>query len=236
MQMFKSFFSFFVKKTKDDDLKIQDDTELLKKSVHQAVFDVFQKTNEFSLNTKTFSQVTHNNTVSSISKDRPVQEEIPHDFDHKILTKLNEYNQVFFDVFCIPKSEYKIKIDKKNIIVEVNNKIFENELSKSDKLSIAYERIFYRLIQTEFKDFDYRVLLCTAHSVKKHQEYITNFAKKMATKVQQTGKKVVIPSKSNYERSLIHHIVETMDGVQSKSIGTNSQRNLMIYPKKNAAH
>lgn len=219
MNLFKKIFSsFFLKKNNNVLSTPQADHDDLKKTVRKTVDDVFQKTHDNQINKQT--EIIN----------------IPENFDRKILEKLNQYNKVFFDSFRIPRSKYKIKIDKKNIFIEIDSKFFENELSKSDKLSVSYEHVFHRVIQNEIKDFDYRLFLRAGHSVKKHHDYTVAFATKIAHKVKQTGRKIVIPSKSNYERSIIHHVVEKIDGVQSKSTGSNSNRDLIIYPEKNATH
>jgi predicted RNA-binding protein Jag len=225
MKTIKNFFSrLFLRKatvkaqTQNHSVTSNDDYDLLKRTVHKTVADVFQK--EPQNEHKKFSEKT----------------DLPNNFDQKILEILNQYNKVFFDSFLIPKNKYKIKIDKKNIIVDVENKAFEQELSRSDKLSAAYEHIFQRIIHNVIKDFDYRLHLRSGQSAKKHHDYTVAFAKKMIAKVKQTGRKIVIPSKSNYERSIIHHVVEATTGVNSKSIGTSVNRNLIIYPDKNATH
>lgn len=219
MNFLKIFFSrFFLKKNLTETNTTQTEQDEIKKIVYKTVQDVFQKQSENETNKRT-------ETV-----------DIPENFDRKLLEKLNHFNKLFFDSFRIPRSKYKIKIDKKNIFIEIDSKYFENELSKSDKLSVSYEHVFHRVIQNEIKDFDYRLFLRAGHSAKKHHDYTVAFATKIAHKVKQTGRRVVIPSKSNYERSIIHHVVEKIDGVQSKSTGTNANRNLIIYPEKNATH
>lgn len=217
MKTIKNFFSrFFQKKQNENTHNIQNDDANLKEIVHQTVSDVFQK------------------DPTGIANNKTEKIDLPQNFNPKIMEILNQYNKVFFSSFRIPKGKYKIKFEKKNIIIDVENKFFENELSKSDKLSIAYEHIFQRIIQSDIKEFDYRLFLRAGQSAKKHHDYTVAFATKMAHKVKQTGRKVVIPSKSNYERSIIHHVIEEIDGVQSKSTGSNSNRNLIIYPEKNA--
>lgn len=214
MNLIKGFFSkIFAQKNQDELSMDGQDNSLLKETARNTVLDAFQNKPE--------------------EKPLPSPSPLPSEVNAKILKKLDEYNDVFFREFNVPKTNYHVKIDKKNIIVQVDDKNFEASLSKSDKISYSYEHIFQRLIQEEFKSFEYRVILQSGHSAKKHHAHISAVAKKLATKVKKTGRKVVITSKSSYERSIIHGVVEKIPGISSKSTGPYHQRRLVISPDKN---
>lgn len=214
MSLIKGFFSkLFVGKPQNTIVEKNDDS-LLKEAARDAVVKAFQK-----------------NEKSPHLKDSEGNENIHPD----VLKILEEYNDVFFSAFHIPKVNYKLKIDKKSVIVQVNDKDFEAMLSKSDKLSNSYEHIFLRIVQKEGKNFEQRLFLHAGSSAQRHHNYIMNMGKKMALRVKKTGHKITIPAKSNYERSLIHGVVEKIPGIASKSIGPYYQRRLVIYPIKTSS-
>lgn len=176
---------------------------------------------------KAFMEAFPQNTKENLNINHIAKENFCHSPAFKIL---EEYNDSFFKAFNIPKTQYKLKLEKQNIIVQVDDKDFEENLSKSDKLSLAYEHIFIRMIQKEFKNFEYRLSLRAGDSYHKHQMHIKGIAKKLATKVKQSKQKISVSSKSSYERSLIHKTVESIPGVASKSVGPYHQRRLLLYP------
>ena len=63
----------------------------------------------------------------------------------------------------------------------------------------------------------------------KRETTLRSLARRMAAKVQKTGKSVMLEPMSPYERRIIHSEVQSVEGVSTNSIGQDSGRRVVIY-------
>lgn len=63
----------------------------------------------------------------------------------------------------------------------------------------------------------------------KREATLRSLARRMAAKVQKTGKSVMLEPMSPYERRIIHSEVQSVEGVSTNSIGQDSGRRVVIY-------
>lgn len=63
----------------------------------------------------------------------------------------------------------------------------------------------------------------------KREATLRSLARRMAAKVQKTGKSVMLEPMSPYERRIIHSEVQGIEGVSTNSIGVDSGRRVVIY-------
>ena len=67
----------------------------------------------------------------------------------------------------------------------------------------------------------------------KREETLRALARRMAAKVQKYGKSVVLEPMNPYERRIIHSEVQNIEGVSTNSIGSDSNRKVVIYLTEN---
>ena len=63
----------------------------------------------------------------------------------------------------------------------------------------------------------------------KREGTLRSLARRMAAKVQKTGKSVMLEPMSPYERRIIHSEVQGIEGVSTNSVGVDSGRRVVIY-------
>ncbi len=75
-----------------------------------------------------------------------------------------------------------------------------------------------------------RVTINVGNYREKRNETLRNLAKKNAGYVLRTGRRYTFEPMNPYERRIIHTTVQTIDGVESKSIGYNQDRRVVLEP------
>ncbi|WP_397601034.1 protein jag [Silvanigrella sp.] len=142
-------------------------------------------------------------------------------FDH--------YNKLFFAAFGISQDNIETIIHDNETVVRVSDPEIEKYLSKSDKLSLAFEHVFKRVAQKKLGDISSRITLDAGESSEKREERLIGMARTLADKVKKTGKSVILSSKSSQERRVIHLALDGFVGVATRSVGTGDKRRLVIY-------
>lgn len=77
-----------------------------------------------------------------------------------------------------------------------------------------------------------RVIVHVGDYREKRREYLEDLAQRKAELVEQTGQEEVLPPMSSFERRLIHVALAENKNVTTESIGEDSDRRLVIKPKK----
>ena len=75
-----------------------------------------------------------------------------------------------------------------------------------------------------------RVVINVGNYREKRQETLRNLAKKNAEYVLRTGRRHTFEPMNPYERRIIHTAIQEIDGVESRSIGYNQDRKVVIEP------
>ncbi len=77
-----------------------------------------------------------------------------------------------------------------------------------------------------------RVILDTENYRQKRESALLSLAKKLADKVERTGKKHTLEPMNPYERRIIHSSLQSNDRVTTFSVGEDPYRKLVIAPKQ----
>ena len=75
-----------------------------------------------------------------------------------------------------------------------------------------------------------RVVINVGNYREKRQETLRNLAKKNAEYVLRTGRRHTFEPMNPYERRIIHTAIQEIDGVESRSVGYNQDRKVVIEP------
>ena len=65
----------------------------------------------------------------------------------------------------------------------------------------------------------------------KREQTLRALADRMAQKVKKTGRSVTLDPMNAYERRIIHAQVQGIEGVSTNSVGSDSNRRVVIYPE-----
>jgi spoIIIJ-associated protein len=147
----------------------------------------------------------------------------------------DNYNKLFFAAFGVSIDNTEVIIQNNEAIVRVFDEGIEKYLSKSDKLSLAFEHVFKRVAQKKLGDISSRISLDAGESSEKREERLIGMAKSLAEKVRKTGKSVILSSKSSQERRVIHLALDVVAGVATRSVGAGDKRRLVIYSTEKRA-
>jgi spoIIIJ-associated protein len=146
----------------------------------------------------------------------------------QVAALFHEYKEMFFGAFALNPSSVQTVMSDHEVKVLVQDAHFEDFLSKSDRLSLAFEHIFKRIAQKKLGDIYVRMVLDAGRSSEKREERLVGIARVLAEKVRKTGKSAVLSSKSSQERRVIHLALDGFAGVVTRSVGTGEKRRLVI--------
>ncbi|WP_186644912.1 protein jag [Fluviispira vulneris] len=148
----------------------------------------------------------------------------------------DNYKKLFFSAFDVSLNKTETVIGENEAVVKVSDEFIERFLSKSDRLSLAFEHVFKRVAQKKLGDISSRISLDAGESSEKREERLIGMARSLAEKVRKTGKSVVLSSKSSQERRVIHLALDGVPGVATRSVGTGDKRRLVIYATEKRVH
>jgi spoIIIJ-associated protein len=171
---------------------------------------------------------------SPVKQDHALQNFLPIN-DPKVKEVFQKYNEQFFSAFRVPSEHYSIEEIDNQLVVHVQDEFLEDTLTKSDKLSLAYEHVFKRIAQKCAGDVSGRLTLNAGSSAEKRHDRLIGIAKSLADKVKKTGKSVVLASKSSQERRVIHLALDGLEGIGTRSVGLGDKRRLVIFASNNNA-
>lgn len=86
------------------------------------------------------------------------------------------------------------------------------------------------LASNRFEDSDEKISVDVADYRQKREKDLVAVAKKMAAKVNKSGRSYAFEPMNPYERRIIHATVSEIAGVKSESKGEGSNRKVVIYP------
>ena len=86
------------------------------------------------------------------------------------------------------------------------------------------------LASNRFEDSDEKISVDVADYRQKREKDLVAVAKKMAAKVNKSGRSYAFEPMNPYERRIIHATVSEISGVKSESKGEGSNRKVVIYP------
>lgn len=170
------------------------------------------------------SHVSRANNTDSFSNSVGLEYNAP-----EVKALLKKYNELFFSAFSLSAENYSTKLSENNLIVHVSDPFLEDMLTKSDKISLAYEHVFKRIAQKKLGDIAGRLTLDAGSSAEKREERLVQIAKSLAEKVRKTGRNIILSSKSNQERRIIHLALDGFEGIGTRSIGMGDKRRLVIF-------
>ncbi len=86
------------------------------------------------------------------------------------------------------------------------------------------------LASNRFEDSDEKISVDVADYRQKREKDLVNIAKKMAARVNKSGRSYAFEPMNPYERRIIHATISEIAGVKSESKGEGSNRKVVIYP------
>ncbi len=136
-------------------------------------------------------------------------------------------------LFEIIGEEVKIDVtkDKENLSVELSGPDMGIVIGKRGETLDALQHLTSLVVNRGDMDF-VKVSVDTENYREKRIKTLENLAKKLAAKVEKTGRKTSLEPMSAYERRIIHSTLQDHQSVTTYSIGQGTRRKVVIDLKK----
>ena len=150
---------------------------------------------------------------------------------HVAKTEVEEFLKEFLEKAKI-EAETKVEIKEKCLYVSINGKNVGNLIGYRGDALYALENILKAIANKESEN---RVIvrLDIENYKQKRVETLKEFAKKKAAIVEKTGKILTLEPMKAYERKIIHSALQDNPNVETRSIGQEPKRRIVITKKDN---
>lgn len=145
---------------------------------------------------------------------------------HVAKTEVEEFLKEFLEKAKI-EAETKVEIKEKCLYVSINGKNVGNLIGYRGDALYALENILKAIANKESEN---RVIvrLDIENYKQKRVETLKEFAKKKAAIVEKTGKILTLEPMKAYERKIIHSALQDNPNVETRSIGQEPKRKIVI--------
>ena len=171
--------------------------------------------------------------IKEIEAKKPEQIEIETTDEelHVAKTEVEEFLKEFLEKAKI-EAETKVEIKEKCLYVSINGKNVGNLIGYRGDALYALENILKAIANKESEN---RVIvrLDIENYKQKRVETLKEFAKKKAAIVEKTGKILTLEPMKAYERKIIHSALQDNPNVETRSIGQEPKRRIVITKKDN---
>lgn len=165
-------------------------------------------------------------------KDAPKSEEPAKEKDYPQSVDLEYAKSYLADILT------GLKVEDAKISAEYSQGVITMELDADDygivigRRGETLDSIQYllSLVMKKHSNGYVRVTINVGNYREKRNETLRNLAKKNAGYVLRTGRRYTFEPMNPYERRIIHTTVQTIEGVESKSIGYNQDRRVVLEP------
>lgn len=124
------------------------------------------------------------------------------------------------------------QMDPDKLKLEVDNAAVAELIQQQGKFIESLEHILRKKPRHLKQDLPFRIFIDAQGSRKGREEELARVAREKADHVAETGQKVVLDYKSAADRKIVHMTLENDNRVYTKSIGTGSNRKLMILASR----
>lgn len=150
----------------------------------------------------------------------------------EILKKIvNDLFEICFkDEFNV---DFNLSEDQSEIKIDITGENVSYLIGQHGRNLISIQHLIRQMYINSTEDFDenLRIIVDIDDYKSKRVEKLTQFAAETADKVKSSGKEVVMPSMSSYERFIIHdYVSENYPSLSTSSIGEDPNRKIIISP------
>jgi len=128
--------------------------------------------------------------------------------------------------------EVKATLQGDRLRMDIQDEEIVQIMSENTKLAESLEHLLRKKPRHLKQELPFRVFIDAGNSRRGREEELTNVAKEMCEKVVESQRPMVLNYQSSYDRKIIHTTLEGDERVFTKSIGSGSNRKLMILPAR----
>jgi spoIIIJ-associated protein len=149
-----------------------------------------------------------------------------------LIEELKTFSAGIFGYIVGEEVSVSAKLEEDRLIINADNEYLGQQLSKNRKLAESLEHILRKKPRHLQRRLPFRIFVDVDGSRKSREEELISMAEEMSAKVTEEQKPVVLNYRSAYDRKVIHMALDQDDKVYTKSIGSGTNRKLMILPSK----
>ncbi len=166
------------------------------------------------------------------SKSEPALDlpELTEDEKKALVEELRMFAADLFEHIAGEAVETTATLEGDQLMINGSNDYLEEQMSQHRKLGESIEHILRKKPRHLKRRPPFRVFVDVGNSRKKREFELTELAKEMSQKVLDEKKPVVLNYRSAYDRKVIHMALDKDEKVFTKSIGSGTNRKLMIVP------
>lgn len=148
----------------------------------------------------------------------------------KAKENLEKFLNEFLNKLPSKEIEYEIKIENASLYVEIKGEDINYLIGYRGEVLNALQNVFSAIASKEI-EHKIRVILDIYGYRTKREQALRDLAKKLAKTVIKTKKEVKLEPMSAYERKIIHEELQSHSKVETKSIGEEPNRKIIISLK-----
>lgn len=130
------------------------------------------------------------------------------------------------------KVKVETQLDEYRLCINIDDDEIAAMMTKNYKVAESLEHLLRKKPRHLKRELPFRIFVDAQGYRLKREEDLVQLAKDLSRKVQQNKRPIVLTHKSSYDRKIIHMALDKDDLVYTKSIGSGSNRKLMILPSK----
>jgi spoIIIJ-associated protein len=119
---------------------------------------------------------------------------------------------------------------KERLILNVDNEYLADQFAKNTKLAESIEHIIRKKPRHIRRELPFRVFVDVNRVRQARETELIEMAEDLSAKVYENKRPIVLNYRSSHDRKIIHMALDRDQRVLTKSIGTGSNRKLMILP------
>ena len=116
------------------------------------------------------------------------------------------------------------------LVLNIDNEYLAQQINRNSKIAESLEHLMRKKPRHLKRELPFRIFIDVAGQCMEREKELIDMAKALSSKVHQNQKPIVLNYKSSYDRKIIHMALDQDDRVFTKSIGSGTNRKLMIVP------
>jgi spoIIIJ-associated protein len=120
------------------------------------------------------------------------------------------------------------------LVLNIENEYIATQINRNSKIAESMEHILRKKPRYLKRELPFRIFIDVNGLRMQREGELISMARDLSIKVHENQKPIVLNYKSSYDRKIIHMALDQDERVYTKSIGSGTNRKLMILPIKHA--
>ncbi|MDR1260258.1 MAG: Jag N-terminal domain-containing protein [Oscillospiraceae bacterium] len=155
----------------------------------------------------------------------------------KVIETLEDYLRPILKLFGLLEVKFKVTITEKSCVIgiETQDEVIPLFERNNWELVGALQHIGNIFLNQKYKEVLFpRIVLNLNDHMKKKEERLEKLVRNVAQVVLKTGADSTLEPMCSYDRMLVHSVISEISGLGSSSVGTGSNRRVVVFARKPA--